>query len=156
MNNEFVSKRTLTSYENSSKIEYLTKYKNLKFKSMLMNYHKYGKYISEINIFEGKKCIYHLESFMKKDKTFPYFDCFIRCEGDRHILIRKKENENVVSIMIYDKNKLTEEKSISYNDDVYLYMVKCSELCDEIILDMPCFYKTVIEGLGKLKCLKDI
>lgn len=151
MNNEFVSKRTLTSYENSSKIEYLTKYKNLKFKSMLiMNYHNCGEYLSEINIFEGKKCIYHLKSLMKKDKTFPYFDCFIICEGDRHILIRKKENENVVSIMIYDKKK-AEEKSIYYNDDVYLYMVKCSELSDEIILDMPCFYKTVIEGLGKLK-----
>lgn len=155
MNNEFVSKRTLTSYENSSKIEYLTKYKNLKFKSMLMNYHKNGEYLSEINIFEGKKSIYHLESLMKKDKTFSYFDCFIRCEGDRHILIRKKENENVVSIMFYDKKK-AEEKSISYNNDVYLYMLKCSGICDEIIRDMPCFYKKVIEGLGKIKCLKDI
>ena len=60
MNNEFVSKRTLTSYENSSKIEYLTKYKNLKFKSMLMHYHKYGEYLSDINIFESKNHIYRL------------------------------------------------------------------------------------------------
>ena len=45
-----------------------------------------------------------------------------------------------------------------YDKDNNIIGAQCSErkYPDEIILDMPCFYKTVIEGLGKLKCLKDI